>query len=309
MYAVSFFLFYIFCRPLSLLPARVLYFFSDIMFLILRYIVRYRYKVVCKNLRESFPEKSEKEIRQIAQRFYQYLADVFIEYIILMGISIKRLSRRMQYKNVDYIKELHAKEKDVIIVLGHYGNWEWPSGFSTYTPFGLSSVYKKLRNPYFDRYFIKLRSRFGCEMVEMTDSFRYTYARSRKGVRTALALIADQSPQWGEMKYFTTFLNHSGTPVLLGPERIARALDMAVVFADIVRIKRGYYELTFVPLFEEVKDLPPYAITEAHVRMLEKRIQEQPEFWLWSHKRWKRMEKDMEEFMLKKKQEQQEKKR
>jgi KDO2-lipid IV(A) lauroyltransferase len=181
--------------------------------------------------------------------------------------------------------------------MGHFGNWEWASSLASYTPYGLCVVYKQLKNPYFDRFFKRLRSRFGCQLFEMKDSFRLTYARRQNNMPTALALIADQSPMWQEMKYFTSFLNHPGTPILLGPERIAKALDMPVFYANITKPKRGHYVFEFVSLFKEVKDLPPYAITEAHVRMLEQNIQRSPELWLWSHKRWKRMEWDMPEYI------------
>jgi KDO2-lipid IV(A) lauroyltransferase len=248
---------------------------------------------VFKNLHESFPEKSDKEIKSIARKFYRHLTDVFLEDIILMRISFKNMRKRMQYKNIELVNELYNKKKDVVMILGHYGNWEWPGSFASYTPYGLCSVYKELHNPYFDRFFKRLRGRFGNQLIEMRDSFRAVYSRKRNNQPTALALIADQSPLWKEMKFFTNFLNHPGTPIFLGTERIAKALDMAVVFAYITKPKRGHYVLEFTLLFEEVKDLPEFLITETHVRMLEKNIRERPELWLWSHKRWKRMESDL----------------
>ena len=293
MNAISYGLFWLLFVPLSVLPPRVIYVLSDIISVLNYYVLRYRRKVVFKNLNESFPEKSAKEIKSIARKFYRHLTDVFLEDIILMRISFKNMSKRMQYKNVELINEQYKKGKDVMLVMGHLGNWEWPGSFASYTPYGLCSVYKKLKNPYFDRFFKKLRTRFGLQLFEMKDSFRLTYARKQNSIPTALALIADQSPQWKEMKYFTNFLNHPGTPIFLGPERIAKALDMSVFYADITKPKRGHYVLKFIPLFESVKDLPEYTVTEAHTRMLEENIQRCPEIWLWSHKRWKRMESDM----------------
>lgn len=290
MQAIGFYLFYIFCKPLSLLPPRVLYGLSDVLFVIIYHLVRYRKRVVEQNLKESFPEKSEKELRSIERKFYRHLCDVFTEYLILMGSNIDQMNKRMVYKNVESVNRLYVQGKDVILVLGHYGNWEWPCTFATYTPFGLSGVYKELHNKYFDRFFIKLRSKFGSELVEMNNAFRYVLSRKRKNIRTMFALIADQAPSWREMKYFTNFLNHPGTPIYLGPERIAQSLDMAIVFLDITMPKRGYYEAELIPLFENVKDLKPHEITEAHVRILEAGIRRQPELWLWTHKRWKRME-------------------
>lgn len=293
MRAVAYGLFWLIFAPLCILPTRVIYFISDISFVLNYYLIRYRKKVVFKNLHESFPEKSAKEIKSIARKFYRHLTDVFFEDIILMRISFKNMSKRMQYKSVELINEQYKKGKDVVLIMGHIGNWEWSSSFASYTPYGLCSVYKRLHNPYFDRFFKRLRSRFGSQLFEMKDSFRLTYARKQNNIPTALALIADQTPQWREMKYFTNFLNHPGTPIYLGPERIAKALDMAVFYTDVSKPKRGHYILEFIPLFEDVKKLPQHTVTEAHARMLEKNIQRCPEIWLWSHKRWKRMEKDM----------------
>lgn len=278
---------------LALLPPRVLYILSDFTFFLNYYIIRYRKGVVFKNLRESFPDKSDKEIKQIAIKFYKHLTDVFFEDIILMRISFKNIDKRMRYENLEMLNDLYKKGKDVAIIMGHYGNWEWPSSFASYTPYGLRSIYKQLHNPYFDRFFLNLRCRFGCEMFEVKSSFRLAYARKKNNLRTAIALIADQTPKIREMKYFTNFLNHPGTPIFLGAERMAKALDMAVVYADVFKPKRGHYVMEFKLLFEEVKDLPEYTITEAHVRMLENTIYRRPELWLWTHKRWKRTEKDL----------------
>ncbi len=286
-------LFWIVFAPMCILPTRVIYFLSDVVFLLIYHVFRYRKKVVFKNLRESFPEKSPKEIKSIAHKFYRQLTDLFFEDIILMRISVKNMSKRVRCKNIELLNEQYKKGKDILLVMGHLGNWEWLGSFASSTPHGLCTVYKRLNNPYFDRFFKRLRSRFGLQLFEMKDSFRLTYARKQNNIRTALVLIADQSPQWKEMKYFTNFLNHPGTPILLGPERIAKALDMAVFYIYTSKPKRGHYTLELIPLFDEVKDLPPYAITEAHVRMLEKNIQQFPELWLWSHRRWKRMEQDL----------------
>lgn len=292
MRAITYGLFWVFLNLLSLLPAKVLYFLSDILFILLYYVAGYRKKVVYKNLTESFPEKTKKEIKNIARKFYKHLADVFLEYVILMRISFKNMSKRMQYRNVELMNDLYGKNKDVVMVIGHYGNWEWPGSFASYTPFGLCSVYKQLHNPYFNRFFMKFRGRFGNQLLEMKSSFRLVYARKKNNLPTALALIADQAPKAKEMKYFTNFLNHPGTPIFLGTERMAKALDMAVVYAEVSKPKRGHYVLEFIPLFEDVKNLPDHTITEAHVRMLEKTIRRRPELWLWSHKRWKRLESD-----------------
>jgi KDO2-lipid IV(A) lauroyltransferase len=252
--------------------------------------VRYRRKVVYTNLHKSFPEKTEKEINIITKKFYRHLADVFIEYVILYRISEKELGKRIVFTNIDAIKDLLVKNKNIVAVGAHYGNWELPClcGKIIKDSDEIIAVYKRLHNKYWDRWFIKLRTKFGTKLIEMREIFRYLISNKKKGINSITFLIADQLPKLNEMKYFVNFLNHEGTAVFLGPERLAKTLDMAVVYADVQKIKRGHYEVKFIPLFEESQQISEREITDKHVKLLEKIIREKPEYWMWTHKRWKR---------------------
>lgn len=273
----------------KLLPIRVLYLVSDIIYYIIYYLVRYRRSVVYKNLHEAFPEKTGKDIKKIAKKFYRHLSDMFVEYIILDKLNSKKLEKRVKFKNHEMAKDLLNNNKNVVLVSAHYGNWELPciigkimSGNSE-----IIAVYKRLNNKYWDKWFLKLRSKFGAKLVEMHDIFRHLISNKNKGINSLTILISDQRPKAYDMKYFVNFLKHEGTAVFLGAERLAKGFDAAVFYADVQKIKRGYYEVEFIPITTDPKKAVEYEITNTHVKILENIICMKPEYWLWSHKRWK----------------------
>ena len=281
------------CLPFYIFPVRLIYIFSDILAPFLYYILRYRRKIVRENLQNSFPEKTKKEIKIIERQFYKHLADVFAEYLLLLKANKKELDKRLEYKNGELLDKLHKKGKDVILVMGHYANWELFSHIATTTEYIFSPVYKEQSNKYFDHLIYKLRSKFGAKPIDMEHAFRHTYDNKQNNTSTLLLLISDQSPK--QTRFFVDFLNHKETPVFEGAERIGKALDMAIVFGDVKKNSRGHYSMEYVLLCENPKETLPGEITELHVRYLEKKIQEKPYYWLWSHRRWKRMKKDIVE--------------
>ncbi len=274
------------CYFFSLFPAWVLYLISDVFSVLLRSVVKYRRKVVRENLSHSFPEKTPQEIKSIEKKFYNHLMDVFVEYLILIRSNARILGKYITYENLELLDRLYKSGKDVALIMGHYGNWEFLSHLALQTKYSYCPVYKRQQNAYFDQFLIKLRSKYGALPVEMQNAFRHVCRNKQKGMRTILLLIADQCPV--NAQYFIHFLNHEGTSVYEGPEKIASALDMAVVFGDVKKKSRGRYSMEFVLLHENPKHLEKGEITEMHVRYLEKKIQEKPEYWLWSHRRWKR---------------------
>lgn len=270
----------------SLLPFWLLYKISDLIYLVLYYMVGYRRKVVADNLKASFPEKSFEERKAIEKEYFRYLADLIVETVKLFTISEKEVMKRMHCPNFDLIQGYFAGGKSVIGALGHYGNWELAGhclSLLTQTERRVI-VYKPLNNGVFNNVIKKVRSRFGATLVAMQSTMRSLI--SFKNERSITVLVSDQTPAQSDATYFTEFLGQP-TPVFLGVEKLSKLLDNVVVFCDIRRIKRGYYTVTFVPLFTDAKNTAEHEITEAHVRYLEEVIKHDPAYWLWSHRRWK----------------------
>jgi len=284
--AIGYYLFLGINWVITLLPLRILYIFSDILFLFLYYFPSYRRKVVDTNLRNSFPEKSKEEIKSIEKKFYRHLADLFIETLKLTHMSDEEQKRRFTYSNLDVIDKLREEKRDIIAVLGHYGNWEWPTLLPFYLKYKIVIIYKPLQNKYFNKLINSFRSRHGIVLTPMSQVIREILNAKKDNINTLSVFLADQTPIKSEIRYWTTFLNQD-TPVYIGTEKIASKYDMAIVYFHIEKIKRGYYNLKIDLLFDHTMDLPANAITEAHVRKLEEIIREKPEYWLWTHRRWK----------------------
>lgn len=269
---------------ISYLPFGVLYKISDVLFFIMFYVIRYRRKVVQQNLRNAFPEKSEAERNQIERAFFSFLADLFIETIKGFTISKEELHKRCVYVNLDITETLYKNNTSCIMVLGHYGNWEWAGqSFKTYTNYPAYIIYKPLNSKPFDTLIYNMRSRLGLKLIAMNNVYKDML--QLRGQAALTAFIADQTPH-PEFAYWTTFL-HQDTPVFPGTEKVARKFNYPVVYATIKRIKRGYYTVTFEVLSENPKATVDGEISELHTRKLEADIHKQPEIWLWSHKRWK----------------------
>jgi KDO2-lipid IV(A) lauroyltransferase len=284
--AIGFYIFYGINWVITLLPMRILYVLSDVLYLILYYVLAYRRKVVAENLRNSFPDKSAEELKTIGKKFYRHLADVMIEILKLTHMSKAQSLRRMTIINIELLERLYAEGRDVAAVIGHYNNWEWLKSLIFHTKFQTVSIYKPLQNKQFDNFLLELRTREGMVLSPMSLIVREILKARKANRRSIYSFITDQTPPKGDIKYWTKFLNQD-TPVYLGVEKIASKYDMAVVFFNVRKIRRGYYEYTAELLFEHTSGLPEYVITERHVRRLEEIIREKPEYWIWSHRRWK----------------------
>lgn len=282
----GYYIFYSLAWLISLLPFWILYGMADLIALILHYLIGYRKKVVRINLQKAFPEKNKKQLRRIERSFYRHLADLFVEVVKLINISQETLKKRYRLENPELLNRYAKEERDIIIVMGHYGNWEWMCSLPKQTNLRLAGLYKPLKNKHFDRLFYSFRSRFGLELIPMHQVLREMINRQGKQSGKAYVLIADQSPVWEEIDYWTPFLNQP-TPVYLGPEKLSRKFNMPVVFLDIRKKKRGHYSARIVELIHESKNTAAHQITNIHVQYLEQVIQEQPEYWMWSHRRWK----------------------
>ena len=268
------------------LPISVLFVFSDLLYLVVYRMLKYRRDVVRGNLSHAFPEKRPDEITRIEKRFYRHLCDSFVEWVYPMHRSARTLEKRYRFINPEVINDLYAEGRSVAGVLGHYGNWEYLSLLPEHVNHEVWALYKPLKNKFYDRLINDLRSKYGVKMVPDHAGFRKLKERANAGAITMTYFLADQSPQKSKIKYETLFLNRMA-PVFLGPEQIAKKLDMAVVFFDIRKVGRGRYEVHFQLLVENPRDTSPYEITEMHVRALETAIRRDPAPWLWSHRRWK----------------------
>ena len=270
----------------SRLPLPVLYLKSDILFFLNYYVIRYRKPLVLKNLKNAFPGKSPREIRSIARSFFRYLTDYIVESLYLLGMKEEEARKRLRFKNLFLLEELYRQGRSIILVFPHYANWEWLACLENASPYHVLAVYKPIRNRPVNQLFITLRQKFGLEVVPMKKTLRRMLEASREGQKTITFFLYDQRPLGNELNHWVYFLNQD-TPVLLGAEKIARKTNQVVVFLKTSRIKRGYYESEFMQLSDNISSQPKYAITERFWKLLERMIHEEPQYWLWSHNRWK----------------------
>ena len=283
---IAYYIFILKAWFISLLPFWFLYILSDFLYVIVYYLIRYRRKIATQNLKNSFPEKSLVEIKQIEKKYYHNLCDIVVEFIKIRHISIDQLKKRMIITNPTILHELYNQNKSVFLSVGHCGNWDWFGKTMPYiTDHKVFAIYKELSSTDFDSYMKSLRSRFGVPtLIESKSTYRSLL--QSKDTTNAVFLAGDQTPGGLDANYWTTFLNQD-TPFFLGIEKMAKSLDYAVLFFDIKRIKRGHYEATITPITLNPKETKTNEITESYVRLLENAIINNPDNWLWSHRRWK----------------------
>ena len=287
---VSRLLYYMILKPLSWLPLKFLYVLSDFFYLVLYKGFKYRQKVVRNNLVNSFPGKSMEEIIKIEQKFYSHFCDLIVESIRLFSISEKELGQRCKLLNPGILDQFYDRGKSLIIVAGHYNNWEMNAAImSTQVKHHVIGIYTPMSNKFFDGKFLKSRERFGLEMIA-NKLVKEGFENNKE--RLTLTLFAtDQSPTYSKRVHWTSFLNQF-TPVFLGAERFAREYDFPVLYGHVNKNKRGYYETELVILENDPAQTPDGEITEKHTGRLERQIEETPQYWLWTHKRWKRKMKE-----------------
>lgn len=276
---------FFFLYLISLLPFWLLYLISDGMYVILYYITGYRRKVVYDNLRNSFPDKSVEEIKGLEKKYFHYLGDLIVETIKMITISEKEILRRVNLTNPELIEQYYKDGRSLIAAVGHYCNWEWcVLRFSLIPNYEKIMVYKPLQDVASDKYYLKVRGRFGVTLVQMRSTLRKLTELRRSLTFTVLA--ADQTPVRHETQYYTQFLNQQ-TAVFQGIEKMAIMFNSAIVFGKIKRVKRGFYEYKFVSMVDEPKQTQAYEITDLYLKTLEDMIDDEPQYWLWSHRRWK----------------------
>lgn len=277
-------LFYLFVFLLKCLPWFILYGISDILAFVLYFIVGYRKKVVFENLKNSFPEKSSEEIKEIAHQYYRHMSDILVEAICEEKAMVD-YQKHFSIKNPEIIEDLYKRGKSLMLISGHLGNWEWLGIiFNRATSYNAKGVVKPLSSPFFNNYIGNLRKKYLYEVIPFKQTFRVILADRNQ--QFAYMLAVDQTPHRDEIRYWINFL-HQPTPVFQGTEKMAKAVDMPVVFANLYRVKRGVYEMELTLVTDTPKLCGENEITEKHVALLENAINKRPYNWLWSHRRWK----------------------
>jgi lauroyl/myristoyl acyltransferase len=275
----------------SKLPYRALYAISDIAYLVLYNIVRYRRDIVRRNITSAFPEKSLEECISIERGFYKWFCDYFVETVKLMSVSRQELLSRIEFRGIDKIEECFDRGQTCAGILGHYGNWELLSAtglvIKKHPEAVIGLIYHPLRSQLFDRLFINMRQSMGGVCVPKKDILRYLVSFRSQNLMNLFGYIADQAPRYRNIHLWLPFLNHD-TPVFTGAERIMRKMNNAVFYIDVERPERGKYIYTFKLMTDKPGEMPEFEITKKFFVMLEQTIRREPRFYLWSHNRWKR---------------------
>lgn len=284
---------------IALLPFRVLYLFSDLLYFLVAHIIRYRRKVVFKNLSTSFPEKSKEDVIIIQKRFYHWFCDYIVETIKLMTMTERQLRKRMRFEGMEEFNKVLDSGQSCALYLGHYCNWEWISSVPLWLPNGVQScqLYHPLENKIFNKLFKSLRERQNSLCIPMKLSLRCILEFKKSNKSIAVGYIADQAPMWNNIHHWLNFLHHD-TPVFTGAERIIKHTNQICFYGDMRRIKRGYYVCKMIPMTYISSKDTNWELTDKYYKLLEKTIKRQPELWLWSHNRWKRTRKEYNRLML-----------
>ena len=273
---------------LSLLPFPVLYALSDFLSLFVRQF--YRKQIVRENLRSAFPEKSDKELRDIERKFYRQFCDLFVEDIKMLSMSKEEMMRRITFSGLDEAKKRHeAGQRFHFLYLSHFGNWEWIASINYHMqPWCISAqIYHHIYDHFMNRFFLELRGQYGGINIEMKETFRRILQLRKEDKNYIIGFISDQQPKWSSIHHFVPFLNHD-TAVFIGAEHIARKVDAFMMYGRMSRPKRGYYHLDIIPLEDHPSSVPENTVTDRYFAMLEADIRQHPEMWLWTHKRWSR---------------------
>jgi len=287
-------LLYILVYPLwwliSLLPLSILYLISDILFVLLYYIIGYRRRVVKDNLALALPDRNSTERKQIEKDFYIHLCDFFIETIKSLSISEKEINRRFQFENIDILQDFYNQNKSVLLMCGHYASWEWSGILTKHMPYRGIAVYKQLKNPYFDKLIKRIRGKFGAEIVTNKQIVTKLFRMHRDQQKSLTLILSDQTPKISDYKHVDTFMGVR-VPVFVGTEELAKKLDQIPIYLQVRKIKRGHYAARFIPLTKHPNKVPNYEITRMFLDEIEKQIAAAPAYYLWSHKRWKHKDK------------------
>ena len=273
-------------RLFSKLPLRVLYILSDIIFFLMYNLVGYRKKVVTENLKNSFPKKSESEIDKIRTSFYRNFSDYIVETFKSFTISSKELRVRVQHINQDVFHDAKSENKNVILLTGHVFNWEWFNALATIIPQeNCFPVYRKVQNSFWEEKIKGIRNRFGNTALEAKEVIRHILRNPNDG-NSVYMFVADQSPHVSEVSFGLNFLNQK-TPAFIGYDKLSTRMDLAFVFCEMKKVKRGYYQINYYRIYPDGEKFVEYEVVKKFHKLLENTINKRPDNYLWSHRRWK----------------------
>jgi Kdo2-lipid IVA lauroyltransferase/acyltransferase len=278
---------YPFIWLISMLPFRVLYVLSDITYVIVYYLIGYRKKIVRKNFDLCLTHLSEAEKKKVEKKFYRHFCDSFVEMVKTLNISDKEIKKRFVFTNFEVIHQLEETDKSTAVLIGHYASYEWLLLLHRYlnkqVGFG---IYKPIKNKYFDRLVRKIRGRFGAELIGMREVIPKMRQNIRQGKHGAYGFITDQSPRLNSAIHWCRFFGME-VPVHVGGEMLAKKIGLNMAYAKIEKVKRGHYQCSFVVVEGDLKQIPNFKVTDRFMLMLEEQIKQAPEFYLWTHNRFK----------------------
>ena len=277
---------YPFIWLISRLNFTIIYLISDFLYYVLYYVFSYRKSVVRENLKLAFPKMPKKERLKLEKNIFRNLTDVFLETFKSINVSEEELKKRFVFKYPEVLERVYNNNQNVIVMCSHYCCWEWVFGVRNVTNFKINAIYKQLSNKYFDRLTKSRRSKFGANMIKTKDTFKEISRKSGLKELNWYGFASDQSPKKSKAVYWNYFLNN-WVPIHIGAEVIAKKYNMAIVFMDVQKIKRGYYEASFSLITDKPKDFKDFQLTEKYIRIVEKQIQNKPEYYTWTHRRFK----------------------
>jgi KDO2-lipid IV(A) lauroyltransferase len=277
---------------LAHLPLRVLYVLSDLLYLLIYYVVRYRRALVKRNLSKCFPEKTPEARLEIEREFYRNFADYIIETIKLLHISDDEMRRRFTFTNIDAVKDLMEQGHSIVAYFSHCGNWEWATSITLHCTELVAvgdlfcQVYRPLRNEHFDNLMFRIRRRFGSESIPKNLTLRRILQMRNNHVTSITGFMSDQKPSHGDTVHVVNFLNRP-TAVITGTETLARRLKMSVIYFDMTKLSRGHYDVCIRVIANDASQTPAFFATDKYFALLEQTIKRNPSIWLWTHNRWK----------------------
>jgi KDO2-lipid IV(A) lauroyltransferase len=283
---IIYLLVYPFLWCISMLPFKALYLFSDFIYLIVYYVIGYRKKTVRENLALALPHLSYQERLDIEKKSFRHLCDMFLEMIKTMTISKKEISKRFTFTNLEVYKKLEAKEKSISMMMAHYASYEWAISLNANVTYSGFAIYKKIANPYFDKLVRNIRSRFKATLITTKETIPLIIKNKMSNELSIFGFASDQSPKVESAFHWQKFMGIE-VPVHTGAEMLSKKYDMNIIFLKVKKVNRGYYEASFEILSENVNEVPNYEITDKFLKLVEQQIYEAPEYYLWTHKRWK----------------------